>query len=171
MKHIIAVCLLYTLSFSNPIDLTSFMADFNQTITDDKGEVLAYSGSIKAQKPQFALWSYKTPVEKKVYMSNNRIVIIEPEIEQVIIRGIKGDFDFFSMIQNAKKIDKDNFVASFEESKFYIKMKNSKVSTLSYKDKFDNDVKIVFTQQIQNSEISPEVFKVSYPLDYDVIRD
>lgn len=171
MKHIILTCLLFTLSFSDIISLTSFQANFTQTITDEKGKVLSYSGSIKALKPQFAVWSYKIPVEKKVYIDNRNIVIIEPELEQVIMRNVKGNFDFFSMLKNAKQLDENNYVASFEESKLYIRLKDSKVFSLSYKDEFDNDVKIIFTQQLQNEVIKPEVFNVSYPQDYDVIKE
>ena len=33
----------------------------------DKGKELGYNGHIVASKPQYALWSYKEPVKRKVY--------------------------------------------------------------------------------------------------------
>jgi outer membrane lipoprotein carrier protein len=171
MKHFLLIGLLYTLSFSDLIELSSFEANFVQTITDEKGKVLSYSGTLQALKPQFALWNYKKPVEKRVYIQNKRVSIVEPELEQVIIRRISSDFDFFALMSNAKKLDKEHYVAKFEDSDIFIELKGSKVLSLSYKDKFDNDVKILFSEQQQNIEISPTLFEASYPNDYDIITD
>jgi len=171
MKHLFTLALLCTLAFSDIMKLSSFEADFVQTITDEKGTVLSYSGSIKALKPQSALWNYTKPVEKTVYIQNNRVSIVEPEIEQVIIRKIRGDFDFFTLLNRAKKIDKNHYVAKFEESEIFISLKASKIDSLEYKDKFDNDVKILFSKQKQNGKISSEIFTASYPSGYDIIKE
>ena len=171
MKHFLIISILYIWSFADLTNFSSFEADFVQTITDEKGEVLSYSGSLKALKPQFALWNYETPVEKRVYIQDKSITVVEPELEQVIIRRISNDFDFFTLIKNAKKIDKENYVATFEESDIYIELKDSKVLSLSYKDKFDNDVKILFSKQQHNKQISPSLFKASYSQGYDIITE
>jgi outer membrane lipoprotein carrier protein len=171
MKLFLLIGLLFSLSFSDLVKLSSFEANFIQTITDEKGKVLSYSGTLQALKPQFALWNYKKPVEKRVYIQNKRVSIVEPELEQVIIRRISSDFDFFTLMSNAKKIDKEHYVAKFEDSDIFIELKDSKVLSLSYKDKFDNDVKILFSEQLQNIEISPTIFQASYPNSYDIITD
>lgn len=171
MKSFLLTFLLYTLSFSNPLQLQSFEADFTQTITDEKGKILSYSGDIKALKPQYALWTYSAPVEKRVYVDSGRVVMVEPEIEQVIIRKIRGDLDFFTLLKNAKKIDEKTYITRYEESDIFIKVDESKIVSLSYKDKFDNDVKIVFSKQLQNSKLSPALFQAVYPLEYDIIKE
>jgi len=171
MKHFLIVCALFILSFADLTSLSSFEADFKQTITDEKGALLSYSGTLKASRPQSALWSYKTPVEKRVYIHNKIITIVEPELEQVIIRHVSRDFDFFALIRNAKKIDNERYLATFEESEISIELHDSKLSSLSYKDKFDNDVKILFFNQRQNRALSPELFVPSYSLDYDIITE
>lgn len=171
MKLILASLLTATLSLASIDNIHSFKADFTQTVTDDKNSTLSYSGSLAAQKPQDAVWHYKTPIEKYVYIDQFKVSIVEPEIEQVIIRKIQRKFDFFNMIQNAKKIDNSTYIAQYRESKFIIKTENNFIKSISYLDDFENNVKVVFSNQEQNIKIDTQEFVAKYSLDFDVIRD
>jgi len=171
LRYIFLLSFLATLSFANIDSIYSFEADFRQDVTNDKGNVLSYTGHIKAIKPQNALWSYQTPIKKEIYVTAYKVVIVEPEIEQAIVKVIQNDFDFFSMIKNAKEIEKNVYSASFKESKFIIKIKQKKIESIAYIDEFENSVLITFTQQIQNRDIDLKTFRVSIPMEYDIIRD
>ena len=171
MKHIFTLLLSFTLSFASFDTLNTFQADFTQSVTDDKNESLIYKGHITASKPQNALWEYTTPIKKDVYINRFSVTLIEPEIEQVIIRKIESNFDFFSMVRNAKKIENNKYIANYKESEFIIITKNSLIKSISYVDEFDNKVKIVFENQKQNEKVNPELFVPRYPLEFDVIRD
>jgi outer membrane lipoprotein carrier protein len=171
MKFLLFLFLVHNSLFADLSSLNSFEADFKQTITDDKGESLSYKGSVKALKPNLALWTYYQPIEKTVYIKDARVTIVEPEIEQVMIRDIKNDFDFFSLLSRAKKIDNSNYVAHFEDQKVYIKYQNGSIYSLTYKDKLENDVKIVFSKQEQNRILSTTIFDASYPPEYDIIKE
>ena len=162
---------MFTMAMSSPLDMNSFEADFNQVITDDKGKELSYSGHIIALKPQYALWSYKNPIEKNVYITPDYVTVVEPEIEQAIIRKIVSDFDFFNMIKKAKR-ERDNlYIATLNESKYIIKIENSVVKSISYLDEFENKVNIIFKNQSKNKLFSEDVFRANIPLEYDIIRD
>jgi len=171
LRYIFLLSFFATLSFANIDSINSFEADFRQDVTNDKGNVLSYSGHIKAIKPQNALWSYQIPIKKEIYVTAYKVVIIEPEIEQAIVKVIQNDFDFFSMIKNAKKIEKNVYSATFKESKFIIKLKQKKIESIAYIDEFENSVLITFTKQIQNRDIDAKTFQVSIPMEYDIIRD
>jgi len=171
MKYLYTLLLTSTLAFASFDSLNSFEADFTQSVTDDKNKSLVYTGHVIASKPQNAIWNYTKPIKKDVYVSRFRVTIIEPEIEQVIIRRIDSNMDFFSMIQNAKEIKKGLFEAHYKEAKFMITTKNEVIETISYLDEFENKVKIVFENQKQNKEIDIELFTPKYPLEFDVIRD
>lgn len=171
MKFLFFFFSLYASLFADLESLNSFEADFTQTITDDKGVTLSYSGSVKALKPRQALWVYTKPVEKTVYIKNAQVIVVEPEIEQVLVRDIEGDFDFFSVLESAKKISDSSYIAHFEEQKINIKVQNKLVVSLSYKDKFENSVKIVFKNQRQNIALSSTLFDASYPSEYDIIKE
>ena len=171
MKYIIVLQLMFVFAISSVIDIDSFEADFNQTITDDKGQKLSYSGHIIASKPQYALWSYKSPIQKNVYITPRYVTVVEPEIEQAIIRKIASDFDFFNMIQKAKKVTNNKYIATLNESKYTIKLENSMIKSISYLDEFENKVNIVFNNQSNNKMFSEDVFRANVPVEYDIIRD
>jgi len=171
MKYIIILMFLSTLSVASIKEVSSFEADFTQSITDDKNKTLVYSGHIIALKPQKAFWNYLKPVKKTIYINNSRVTIIEPEIEQVIVRHISSDIDIFKMIKNAKEVKKDIYLATYKDVKFNITIENKLIKSISYKDEFDNKIKILFTNQIQNHQIDKSIFLPTIPLDYDIIRD
>lgn len=171
MKHLFILLLSFSLGFASLDKIDSFEAEFIQSVTDDKNKILTYEGHISASKPQNALWSYKEPIQKDVFINSHQITIVEPEIEQVIIRNIDSTLDFFNMIKNAKELKKDVYEASFENKIFTITTKEEIIDSISYIDEFENRVKILFLNQIQNKEINKEIFRPKYPLDFDVIRD
>ena len=152
-------------------DIVSFQADFTQSVTDDKKKVLTYNGSVLASKPQNALWRYSKPVNKDVYINSRRVTIIEPEIEQVIIKRIESNFDFFNMIKNAKKIEKNIYMAIYKDSEFTITTKDELIKSISYIDEFENSVEVVFDNQKQNDKINKELFIPNIPLEFDIVRD
>ncbi|MDD2789300.1 MAG: LolA-like outer membrane lipoprotein chaperone [Sulfurimonas sp.] len=171
MRYILLPFALFSLSFASIENINSFEADFIQSVTDEKNKVLNYSGKVTALKPQNALWKYTKPVQKDVYMSPQSITIIEPEIEQVIIRKVDSNFDFFHMISKAKKIKENRYQTSYQDTLFDITTKGDIIESISYQDEFENKIKIVFTRQIQNAAISKDTFEPILPADYDVIRE
>ena len=171
MKHIFILLILYTSSFAFFNNLNTFQADFTQTVTDEKDKVLSYSGSVVASKPQNAVWTYTTPIKKEVYINIGSATIIEPEIEQVIIKHIESNFSFFNMINNAKKIKENVFVAKYKDSKFTIVTKNDLIESISYIDEFENKVKIVFKNQKQNEVIDSKLFVPNIPVGFDIISN
>ncbi len=171
MKYIILLQILFNLSVAALIDVKSFKADFKQVVTDDKGKQLLYDGHIQATNPKYALWQYMTPIEKSIYITPNKITIIEPEIEQVLIRNLSSDFDFFRMIKYAKKISENSYVTFLNDSKYTIRIKDDLIDSISYIDEFGNTVEITFKNQFQNIEISKEIFTPLIPKNYDIIDE
>jgi outer membrane lipoprotein carrier protein len=171
VKHILISLLLITQSFASLDSITSFEADFTQIITDDKNKVLTYSGHITASHPQYAKWNYTSPVKKDVYINEFKVTIVEPEIEQVIIKRIDSSFDFFKMISKANKVKENTYVANYKKKQFTITKSNNLIYSISYKDEFENSVKIIFDNQKQNHKLQKRVFMPHFPLYYDIIRD
>ena len=151
--------------------IKSFEADFTQNIKDEKDKVLSYTGHIQAHKPQFAKWSYKLPVAKTIFISPFAITIVEPEIEQVIVRKIKSNFNFFQLIKNAKEIKINVYEANYKNTIFTIVKEDKLIKSIKYIDEFENNVIIIFENQKQNHRIELEVFNPKFPLEYDIIRD
>ncbi|MFA6138703.1 MAG: LolA-like outer membrane lipoprotein chaperone [Sulfurimonas sp.] len=171
MKHILILLISFTLGFASLDEINSFEADFTQSVTDENNKVLSYSGLIMAAKPQNVMWDYEKPIKKNVYINTESVTIVEPEIEQVIVKEIESNFNFFNMIKNAKKVKENTFVATYKESIFTITTKNSFIKSISYTDEFENRVVITFDNQKQNESINSNVFVPKIPTDFDIIRD
>ena len=171
MKHIFIFSLLLSGLLASTINLSTFKADFTQNITDEKNKVLTYKGNIIASDEQKALWKYNFPIKKLVYLNKNKVTIVEPEIEQVIIRYVKSNFNFFNMIRDSKKVSDNRYVAKFNNVNFTITTKDKKIKSINYLDEFENKVKIIFKNQKQNIKIDNNNFVPTYNLDFDVIRD
>lgn len=171
MKLLLITALLSLYLNASILDLTTFEADFTQSITDDKNKVLIYKGHVIASQPQNATWKYKTPIEKDVYINRYEATIVEPEIEQVVIRRMHNEFDFFKMIKKAKKTSKDNYVTTYNNTKYTITLNKGFVKSISFLDQFENNVKIEFSNQIQNHKIDKKHFIPKYPVDFDIIND
>jgi len=171
MKKVVLATLLATCTYANFYDINSFEADFSQNIVDDKGVKITYIGHITASKPRYALWQYYKPVQKSVYILPNKIIIIEPDLEQVIIKHLNENFDLFKIIHNAKKIKKDKYLAKFKNKEYIIKVENSKIKSISYKDELDNAIKIIFKNQEENKKISKEKYIPHIPDEYDVVTE
>ena len=95
MKYIFFLLIMTSLLNASVLDMDSFEADFNQVITDDKGKELSYKGHVIALKPQYALWTYKQPIEKNVFITPDSVTVVEPDIEQAVIRKITSILIFF----------------------------------------------------------------------------
>ena len=171
MKQIFLLAILVSEIFAFFDTIDSFKADFTQTVTDEKNKVLTYNGNIIASKPQNAIWRYTTPINKDVYINKHSVTIIEPEIEQAIIRKIESNFDFFKMIQNAKELQHNIYITKFKNTDFTIITKNKLIESISYIDEFENNVKILFKNQKQNEKIDESIFIPNIPLEFDIIRD
>jgi outer membrane lipoprotein carrier protein len=151
-------------------DLQSFHAHFVQTITDENNKSIVYRGTLWAQRPDSALWHYRKPVEKSIYIRSGEVVVIEPDLEQAIVRRLNEDIDFLEILSRARKSGPELYEAQYGSQTFFIALQGDVVDAISYHDSFDNDVTITFSDQKQNTPIDPERFRVSIPPSYDIIR-
>ncbi|MDD2368847.1 MAG: LolA-like outer membrane lipoprotein chaperone [Sulfuricurvum sp.] len=157
--------------FASPKELNSFNSKFIQTIVDENGKKIIYHGELWADKPQNALWVYQKPIQKSVYINGQKITVIEPQIEQVTIRSLDDEIDFLQIIQKAKKIDENRYTATVKGQTYSVLFKNNLLTSISYKDGYDNSVTIVFTTPVQNKAIESTRFKPVIPENFDIIKD
>lgn len=165
--------LLFALSLTlaaSPKEINSFNGKFVQTIIDDNGKKIVYSGELWASKPQNALWVYQKPIQKSVYINAQKITVIEPSIEQVTLRTLDEEIDFLQIIQKAKKVDNEKYSATVKGQTYTVTFKNDLLNSISYTDGYDNRVTILFSNPTQNKPIDSSKFKPTIPSEYDVIK-
>lgn len=151
--------------------IQSFEADFTQKITDEENKVLSYTGSMRSKRPDMVLWSYEKPINKKIYVTKKRAVIVEPELEQAIIKKLEGEIDFFGILASAKAVDQMHYKATYKGITFVLTEDNGVITSLAYTDQLENKVVIEFSNQKQNRPIEDRVFRPKVPVDYDIIKE
>lgn len=171
MKFFIFLALLTSSLFAFGEKIQSFEADFVQVITDEENKTLKYKGKIYSQRPNQVMWHYTDPINKKIFIQDRRAVIIEPELEQAIIKRLQGELDFFTILTSAKTTDNTYYKTNYKDIDFTLKVVENKIESLMYVDQLENKVQITFSNQKQNSPIRADTFSPYIPLDYDVIKE
>ncbi|MEA3372726.1 MAG: LolA-like outer membrane lipoprotein chaperone [Campylobacterota bacterium] len=156
------------MGFSETIN--TFSADFEQRITDDQNKTLTYRGHVWSKRPNSALWHYKNPIEKMVYVRGQKVVIIEPDLEQVLMRKIDRDIDLLAILKTSKPLDNGKHEAFFDAQRFVITETQGVIQQIDYLDSFENRVVLQFSDQELNRPIDAEKFIAKIPKDYDIIK-
>ncbi len=153
-----------------PIALETLQADFTQTITDEHNQSVVYEGTLKAAKPAIARWSYTKPIHKEIFVHGDRVVVIEPELEQAIIRDIGEDIDIFSILKSAEKRSETHYEAHFNERSYHVYIKANQLSEIRYEDDFANLTRIIFHQIVHNAPLDETSLEAVIPQHFDLIR-
>ena len=170
MKVFITFLTLTIYVFALDINFDSFEADFTQTITDENGKKIVYKGEIKSQKPYKAIWHYKFPIEKIVYIIRRDVSVVEFDMEQVIYKKLNEEIDLFTLLNNAKKINEHLYEVHYNDDLYTLQIEKGIIQNISYTDKFDNKVEISFRSQKTNIKFKNGTFDIVIPKDFDIIQ-
>ncbi|MFK2821903.1 LolA-like outer membrane lipoprotein chaperone [Arcobacter sp. YIC-80] len=169
---LLIACLIVSNASINIEKLDTYKSDFTQSIKSTTGKTIEYKGAVFIKKDGKILWKYKTPIIKNVYVLNNFVIIDEPELEQAIYTTLETEVNIIKLLEGAKKLEKNNYLANYQNVDYIIKTSNeeNKIDTISYKDKLENSVTINFTDSKINVKIEDNIFKFTAPEYYDIIR-
>jgi outer membrane lipoprotein carrier protein len=154
----------------NLVDIKSYKANFAQTITNNSGKQISYNGTIIISKENFILWKYNDPIEKFVYIIEDHVTIIEPDLEQVILTKLDKEINILDQLKKAKMVKKDIYISNFHNKDYIFYLKKNRLVKLSYKDEIDNNIVIDFTNIKQNILIDSKIFDIKIPNSYDIIK-
>ena len=148
----------------------TIQSDFIQNVTNEQQKTIRYEGKFYATQDKKALWIYDKPVAKKIYFNDTKVVIIEPELEQVIITTLENTPNIAHLIAQAKEIAPNTYATTFMETTYTMYTTKNAIEKVIYKDKLDNSVEILFSNQSTNLFLDEVLFHTDIPLGYDVIR-
>ena len=151
-------------------NLETFKASFTQIITSSTQNVIEYEGEVFIKKSGKIFWKYESPVVKNVYINNDSAVVIEPELEQAIFTQLDSEINIIKLLNSSKKSAENSYTTNIDDVDYSIKTSNDKIQEITYKDKLENSVDIKFSNVVQNSDISDEIFKFEVPDSYDIIK-
>jgi len=171
MKLLILCFFFATMLFANDLkDINTFEASFKQSIINSSNKKILYTGKIYIKKPLKIFWKYNDPIEKLVYITNNIVTIIEPELEQAITSKLDNEFNILELLENSTKISPTQYLSTFQNIQYNLTIVDNKLKDINYKDSIDNTVLISFSNINQNKPIEDTIFKFQIPQEYDIIR-
>ncbi len=169
MRKITLLVLFFTTVFAK-IEISSFESNFKQIIKEEAGKTIEYFGRLYFKKPLKVLWRYEKPIKKDIYIVGNKVVVIEPELEQITISHLEKTKNIIDILKKAKKIGDKKYKAIYYNQTYYIFFdKNNHLKKITFKDKVDNKVEIIFYNTKQNIKIEDKIFKYRIDPDFDVI--
>jgi outer membrane lipoprotein-sorting protein len=124
-----------------------------------------------AMRPDRARWDYAKPVRKTVYILGRTVTIVEPELEQAIIKKFQGDIDFFAILSRAERLENGEYLARYGEQRFLIHTENGIPVAITYQDAFENRIRILFSHPSINPTLDPDLFTPEIPEDYDILTE
>ena len=75
-------------------DLKTFQANFNQTLTNPRGDIVERtSGIFYMKNPGQFHWSYKDPYEQSIITNGGTLWIYDTDLEQVTIKDISTEIE------------------------------------------------------------------------------
>jgi outer membrane lipoprotein carrier protein len=157
---------------ANNLHITSLESDFTQTIVNDQNSKITYTGKMYATSAKNqALWEYNSPIVKKIYYKGGKeLVIIEPELEQVIYAKLNKVPNILKLLQSARKISANKLQTKFNGLTYNIDINGNKIEKISYIDEMQNKVVILFANEKVNGIISSSRFAYTIPADYDILE-
>ena len=141
--------------------IQSFSADFEQRVysSENQGEVLKYTGIIKALAPSSVLWVYHKPIPKEVYVDKGMMIIFEPKLQQAIVTQLQEEYGLFSCIKGGKAyLQNNHYEAIVLGQKYTLLLDNGILKEINFMDSLGNKVQIVFSKIVINAKIDKEVF-------------
>lgn len=169
MKTIILFIFTISAIFANIIDLKSFQAEFIQQIKDPNNQIITYKGTLYIQNNNVALWHYTSPVDKSIYIKQDNVIVVEPELEQIMLRKFSTQPNFLKLLSNAKQISKNQYKTTFQDVDYILNVQGNIIESIHYQDQLDNNISIIFTTQAINTIIPDSIFEFEVPKDYDII--
>lgn len=151
-------------------DIESFEAAFTQTIAGGENKSIVYTGKLYVKKPQNILWIYEKPVKKEIFITGTRVVTIEHDIEQVTIGRIEDDMNLIAILEGARPLGPGRYEARYKDQNFWIDSNDSTIAKIAYKDKFNNNVTILFSNQKTNHVIDDNLFVYFLDPAYDIVQ-
>ena len=169
MKKIYSIFLLgSSFSFAFFETVNSFEANFVQRVDSDGTEII-YKGRLIVEKPSKALWQYREPVKKDIFINDQQVLVIEPELQQVTIRKNQRGLQITDLLSKSKKVEENRYVADIEGKKYLLLLKDGKLNRIIYEDEMENGVEITLSNVIENSKIDKNIFIPQIPASFDKI--
>ncbi len=171
--------------------LSSWSADFKQTIADGKGKVLrSAAGKFYLERPGKFRWDYADPSEQVILADGKQIWFYDKDLAQANVRNMDGtlastpamllsgsgsvaaEFDI-KALPNEGGLRWFQLAPKHPTSDFQLVRigfdKDGELASIFLADKLDQITQLSFTHPIKNPKFAPDLFTFTPPPGVDVI--
>jgi len=187
MKYYLSILALSTTLWAEINFPLNFTSNFHQSITNDKGKVINYTGTVtfknleqvlahpsgqsKAYTRSLFKWSYQSPTLKEVCTDGIQLIVIDHDLEQVSHYTIDDGVNLKEIAKVAQKVSANNYKAVYKEIEYLITLNNEEaLEQIVYVDNLDNKVKILFQNMQYNTTVEEKALVCTPPQEYDLIE-
>jgi outer membrane lipoprotein carrier protein len=194
-----ALCLLFRPAAATPASdveklldgVSSWTADFTQTIDDGHGKVLrSAAGKIYLQKPGKFRWDYSQPSEQTIVADGKQIWLYDKDLQQANVRDmdvslsstpavllsggatVSSEFDV-TALPKKDGLDWYQLVPKHPETDFQLVRigfdKSGDLVSMFLADKLNQVTQLAFTNAKRNLKLIPDLFQFTPPPGVDVI--
>jgi outer membrane lipoprotein carrier protein len=176
------------LAFINSAD--RFAAGFEQTLTDETGEVIEVTGGrFWLQRPGMFRWHYAEPMERILVSDGKRIWLYDVDLDQVTVRDAEGAIESTPagiLVGDATTLDNYDLTIAEQRGSYravslrpkagggdfsdiLLGLERGALVDLRLQDRFGQLTEIRFIDTQANPEISTATFELEIPDGVDVI--
>ena len=168
----LSVLFSFVLWAKGPLLPEHFSANFEQTITNPKGKVIHYKGSVLYGGESRMKWHYTTPTKKEVCTDGKALTVVDHDLEQVSFYQVKKPFNLQEILKKAKPYKKEIYLAVYEGKTYTVKVDaKGRIESAAYYDDLDNKVQILFRKvRYGKGRLPRKKTQCHYPSSYDIIR-
>jgi outer membrane lipoprotein carrier protein len=171
--------------------LSSWSADFKQTITDGQGkELRSAAGKFYLERPGRFRWDYSEPSEQLILADGKQIWFYDKDLAQANVRDMDGTLSStpamllsgsgsVSAAFDIKQLPADGGLRWFQlipkhsNTDFQLVRigfdKNGELASMFLADKLDQITQLTFTNPSKNPKFAPDLFAFTPPPGVDVI--
>jgi outer membrane lipoprotein carrier protein len=171
--------------------LSSWSADFKQTITDGQGkELRSAAGKFYLERPGKFRWDYSEPSEQLILADGKQIWFYDKDLAQANVRDMDGTLSStpamllsgsgsVSAAFDIKQLPADGGLRWFQlipkhsNTDFQLVRigfdKNGELASMFLADKLDQITQLTFTNPTKNPKFAPDLFAFTPPPGVDVI--
>lgn len=166
-----ALCASFCIAFGWGEHLSSIEADFEQIILSDDGVPARYAGHIIAKSPNLVKWDYQSPLNKQIYMKNQKVLIYEANLNQASYSKLREKSDFLSIITSAKKRDDGAYHTSVEGIEYVMFVdKDNKPERIEFIDNLGSKTTLNLHNVKLNIKVDKKIFDFTPPAGTEIVE-
>ncbi|MDR0664141.1 MAG: outer-membrane lipoprotein carrier protein LolA [Helicobacteraceae bacterium] len=170
LRGLVAFCVAFAaLCARTPIDFTTLKQSFIQRVTNEQNQTITFSGAVWLKQPNLVRYDYVKPQKKTVTARGDRILILEPDLEQATRFTSEIALNIIDLWRQSYAVGEGKREAIIKNQKIAIEHEGANITKVYYTDDLDNFVEIMLSDPERDKPIDDGFFTPAIPNGWDII--